>query len=332
MGVEKKFVDLVSAIGSFVEPSRIFIAESSDITDIKHSVVRHDKFGCQMAIKLFLFNDCLIYGYYEDNKKGKLRFGSILVFDELFNIEDVPFDEQYNYQKISCLKLRARHHSMWISFRSYDEKLKWFEMISSQNNKLLEQNLNARRRSATNKSPQSPISPKEREENDLYLPIPVFVPDDYSDFCMECKSKFSLVTRRHHCYFCGNLCCSKCTTKREVDIWKLFFERKREYVRVCNLCKIEREEYLKEKQNEFMSYSNGTMVFKGTEEEKMKMDMEMNDDDDDEKSGDNLTVGSYPKLLGQSTFDITKTHQMASSRMSKRRVKMSLHHKQKSRG
>ena len=118
--VEKRFIDIVEAIGHFVKPSRIFIAESSENPSNENYIVRHDKFGNQIPITIFLFNDCLIYGYYELTdavgindvkigglRKGKLRFGSILIFDELFNIEDVEYDEEYNYTKLSRLKLQA---------------------------------------------------------------------------------------------------------------------------------------------------------------------------------------------------------------------------------
>merc|ERR1712224_120175 len=161
---------------------------------------------------------------------------------------NVPFDEEYNYQKVSCLKIRSRHHSIWISFRSYDDRIKWFELISAQNNKLLEQNLNARRRSAV------AMTATLRDENDLYLPVPAFVPDDYSDVCMDCKIKFSVLCRRHHCYYCGKLCCAKCTKEKCVDVWKLFFEKREEFVRVCDECKVERDEHVKAKENKFMCY------------------------------------------------------------------------------
>merc|ERR1712154_119996 len=104
-----------------------------------------------------------------------------------------------------------------------------------------------------------------------------------------------------------------------------YFEQKKEYVRVCDVCKHEREEYLKKRQDEFGCYDNGTMVFKGTEEEKMDLDdMDDDDDEDDDKSEDmnHLNVGSYSRLMTQTTFDITKNHQMSSQRMSKRRIKM----------
>jgi len=275
-----------------------------------------DKFGNKIPITLFLFNDCLIYGYYEYNRlqngyinnmdddmkqqngsnsneinivkeqrKGKLRFGSILVFDELFEIKDVAFNEEYNYQKISCLIIRARHHAIWISFHSFDAKMKWFEMIKQQNEK---------ERFRRMKSPKCIQNNYKKKQNELYLPLPVFVPDDYSDVCMECKSEFSVFNRRHHCYICGILCCNQCTKYKCIDIWKLYFEEKKELVRVCKICKIEREQYLKQ---------------------------EMDDDDVEVDNVDELNIDDQDtKRL--STIDIVKSHQKSCDRLTKRRNKM----------
>jgi hypothetical protein len=39
---------------------------------------------------------------------------------------------------------------------------------------------------------------------------PVWIPDDQAPNCMHCKSKFSLLNRRHHCRYGGEVVCSKC--------------------------------------------------------------------------------------------------------------------------
>ena len=105
--VEKRFIDIVDSIGHFVKPSRIFIAESSEDPNDVNYIVRHDKFGNRQPITLYLFSDCLIYGYYDGarphpdaEKRPKLRFGGIMIFDQLWKIVDVPYDENYNYKKV----------------------------------------------------------------------------------------------------------------------------------------------------------------------------------------------------------------------------------------
>lgn len=39
---------------------------------------------------------------------------------------------------------------------------------------------------------------------------PYWVPDNATNFCMQCNQKFSLIKRRHHCRACGQLLCSAC--------------------------------------------------------------------------------------------------------------------------
>eukprot|EP01083_Nonionella_stella_P139907 427812_1 len=274
--VEKRFIDLVDSIGFFVKPSRMFIAESSNI-------IRHDQYGGRIPITLFLFNDCLIYGYYEESYSygygygdANLRFGSILVFDSLFRIEDVDISESNNnlYHDIHSLKIRSRHHAIWISFDSHKAKSKWSALIGKQN--AIQQTL------ITNKSPIN------KEKNELCLPRPVFVPDDFSVDCMDCKAKFSILLRRHHCYLCGKLCCDECTRFRSVDVWKLYFEDKEEYVRICAMC---HEDTQSDDEVELTESNSDSDVV------------------DDQK-------------CPATTFDITKNHLMSSTRVSKRREKM----------
>jgi len=40
------------------------------------------------------------------------------------------------------------------------------------------------------------------------------VPDDLTKSCSKCSAKFSLLNRRHHCRFCGQIFCKKCTSTR----------------------------------------------------------------------------------------------------------------------
>ncbi|KAI0982905.1 hypothetical protein GJ496_001799, partial [Pomphorhynchus laevis] len=52
------------------------------------------------------------------------------------------------------------------------------------------------------------------------------------DHCMECKMKFTLTSRRHHCRHCGRILCKKCS-ELELPIPKFNLDKT---VRVCQTC------------------------------------------------------------------------------------------------
>jgi ankyrin repeat protein len=52
------------------------------------------------------------------------------------------------------------------------------------------------------------------------------------DVCMECRQKFTITVRKHHCRHCGRVLCKKCSEK-EISILKFGIQRP---TRVCNLC------------------------------------------------------------------------------------------------
>lgn len=60
----------------------------------------------------------------------------------------------------------------------------------------------------------------------------VWIPDEEVLGCMQCKGKFSLLNRKHHCRQCGSIVCGKCSTQRK------FMESSRTGTpkRVCDTC------------------------------------------------------------------------------------------------
>jgi len=60
----------------------------------------------------------------------------------------------------------------------------------------------------------------------------LWTPDEWSDQCYECTSKFSVVRRRHHCRSCGRVFCSKCRTQK-ITVPRL---KQKKQVKVCNTC------------------------------------------------------------------------------------------------
>eukprot|EP01087_Luapelamoeba_hula_P015467 TRINITY_DN4628_c0_g1_i2.p1 TRINITY_DN4628_c0_g1~~TRINITY_DN4628_c0_g1_i2.p1 ORF type:complete len:413 (+),score=34.48 TRINITY_DN4628_c0_g1_i2:29-1267(+) len=59
-------------------------------------------------------------------------------------------------------------------------------------------------------------------------------PDEQVSACKSCCASFSKITRRHHCRFCGFVLCKKCTGKRSVIPYLLFYSP----VRVCDQCSL----------------------------------------------------------------------------------------------
>jgi ankyrin repeat protein len=52
------------------------------------------------------------------------------------------------------------------------------------------------------------------------------------EVCMECRTKFTITVRKHHCRHCGRVLCKKCSEK-EISILKFNIQRP---ARVCNIC------------------------------------------------------------------------------------------------
>ncbi|XP_024084635.1 zinc finger FYVE domain-containing protein 9 isoform X2 [Cimex lectularius] len=79
--------------------------------------------------------------------------------------------------------------------------------------------------SATNSS--APTSPMDK----LGKVAPFWVPDTESDCCMQCRDKFTLIRRRHHCRACGLVLCSKCCNLKAPLEYMQFTE-----ARICQPC------------------------------------------------------------------------------------------------
>lgn len=60
---------------------------------------------------------------------------------------------------------------------------------------------------------------------------PYWVPDNMTNNCMQCDTKFSLIKRRHHCRSCGQLLCSACCCMKA----KLEYMEDQE-ARICIQC------------------------------------------------------------------------------------------------
>jgi len=61
---------------------------------------------------------------------------------------------------------------------------------------------------------------------------PTWVPDSEASRCSSCDDTFTLLKRKHHCRYCGQIFCQSCTAKSAV----LNFTKTKSPVRVCDGC------------------------------------------------------------------------------------------------
>lgn len=79
------------------------------------------------------------------------------------------------------------------------------------------------------------------------LEEPTWIPDGQIRGCMntKCSKSFSILTRKHHCRFCGKVFCGACSERR-MNVWQMGYI---DNVRVCDICANEvraREQFLQE--------------------------------------------------------------------------------------
>jgi len=216
--IENQFIGLN---GKLVKPSRYYIGSSNEFNE---KVRLFDKYGNTNKIKIVLFNDCIIYGYYNENYvnhnsnisstngfglwklENELRYGNMLPFNILFKIQ--LCDDLY-------LKLWSTEESILIGFQNNKLRNTWNKLIVKASK--LEQNKNI----------------VQRKKTDINRVRPLFIPDTFSDKCMICDENFWILNRRHHCYICGVLACTKCTPYTLPNPFN-----KSQNVKCCSLCQM----------------------------------------------------------------------------------------------
>uniref|UniRef100_A0A8R1DK94 FYVE-type domain-containing protein n=2 Tax=Caenorhabditis japonica TaxID=281687 RepID=A0A8R1DK94_CAEJA len=65
---------------------------------------------------------------------------------------------------------------------------------------------------------------------------PYWIPDSESPLCMLCNSKFTIITRRHHCRACGRVLCGSCCNEKAILEYLQEEGKKPQAVRVCQPC------------------------------------------------------------------------------------------------
>ncbi|KAM5137844.1 pleckstrin homology domain-containing family F member 1 [Mantella aurantiaca] len=173
----------------------------------------------------FLFNDILVYGTIVINK---VKYSC----QHIIPLEDVTTELLADSGDMrNRWMLKTSKKSFVVCAASFTERQEWISHIKECSSRLMEKT--GRRPSLKHAAP--------------------WIPDRATDICMRCThTKFTTITRRHHCRHCGFVVCQDCSRNRFV-IPALSSKP----LRVCNLChrklmseKMAEEEELKRRELE----------------------------------------------------------------------------------
>lgn len=152
----------------------------------------------------FLFNDILVYGSIVLSKR-KYRSQHIIPLEEV-TLEPLP----ETLQAKNRWMIKTAKKSFVVSAASTTERQEWISHIEE---------CVRRQLLATGRQPTTEHAAP-------------WIPDKVTDICMCCtQTRFSTLTRRHHCQKCGFLVCAECS--RERFLLPCLSPKP---LRVCSLC------------------------------------------------------------------------------------------------
>jgi len=162
--------------------------------------------GKNKKYMFFLFNDLLIYA----DPQGKyFKFHNKLDIDSSFGAEDMEGTKHYPPHSI---KITSTTKSFVAFADKQDDCLKWLKALQQLRNQI------------DNRQKQKGLHGTLDVQK-----APIMVPDHFVKACQICKTKFTLIRRRHHCRKCGRVVCGPCSTGRIPDV-------KDQQIRVCDKC------------------------------------------------------------------------------------------------
>ncbi|XP_066205600.1 pleckstrin homology domain-containing family F member 1 [Saccopteryx leptura] len=152
----------------------------------------------------FLFSDILVYGSIVLSKR-KYRAQHIIPLEEV-TLEPLP----ETLQAKNRWMIRTAKKSFVVSAASATERQEWISHIEE---------CVRRQLLATGRPPSTEHAAP-------------WIPDKATDICMRCtQTRFSALTRRHHCRKCGFVVCAECSRARF-----LLPRLSPKPLRVCSLC------------------------------------------------------------------------------------------------
>lgn len=161
---------------SLVKPGRILVGEGR--------LLKQSRKKTQVKV-FFLFNDVIVYG--SILLHGRWYKKQKIIPLENIKLEDIEDTASMKNQWL----IRTPQKSFYVAAANPDEKRLWMEHIEECKTTLLQQGLTA---------------------TDEYAVS--WMPDNASNICLVCESKFTTIHRRHHCRKCGILVCHKCSKKK----------------------------------------------------------------------------------------------------------------------
>jgi len=164
--------------------------------------------------KFWLFNDILLYGKPASSSKYKLS--GILELTDL-SMKDIPDDADKDI--FNAFEFSSKSKSFMVFAETPQEKTKWVDHIRGET-----ENVTNRR----NTFRHSILTDSLLDSQET---APVWVPDTSIEDCPLCKSKFTILYRKHHCRKCGQVVCDNCS-KGKMVVQHLSHDK----VRVCNNC------------------------------------------------------------------------------------------------
>uniref|UniRef100_A0A8C6JX01 Pleckstrin homology domain-containing family F member 1 n=2 Tax=Melopsittacus undulatus TaxID=13146 RepID=A0A8C6JX01_MELUD len=152
----------------------------------------------------FLFNDILVYGSIVINKR-KYNSQHIIPLEDV-TLETLPDTLQMKNRWM----IKTSKKSFVVSAASLTERKEWISHLEECIRHLL---------TKTGRQPSTEHAAP-------------WIPDKATDICMRCtQTKFSTLTRRHHCRKCGFVVCADCSRQRF-----LMPRLSPKPLRVCSLC------------------------------------------------------------------------------------------------
>ena len=205
----------LDSIPKLIQISKMFLKESFPIVVNGRRFIREGNAfkqcrKCTSERTLLLFSDIFVYvqvrgGRYLVPRVYRLSYlrieshmhptsaSSILSLFSNLNVnsnnrnKSGPAEKNKNENGRPTIYFFAPRKSFILIFSSVKERDFWFESLND----------------AIESSKSNMIVPKYRE-------APLWIPDNVVNRCMNCKTQFSVIQRKHHCRGCGQIMCKKC--------------------------------------------------------------------------------------------------------------------------